>query len=461
MICKIRLSLSCFVLIMKGGILHLPQYSTHTEAIHFFTQNCTYKILTNSSISCITFICTLNPGILSPFISCRSMEFANPVNKILLKILPCNALDKFNYLLLPIMRGTYSYIELNTYNTVLEEFNTQRNVYLKSYSTNTNLFDAICPFPISCEFYTNKQDLIDFIINDRRFIPRDDRDINQEREEIRTTLGYTIIDVDSLSCIFMEFMDGFETYKDIVNKLPVNRQKLFESMARYELDRLHKIGYLHGDYHIGNIMVNPNYKYFTLDENSENCLGRVLIIDFGRSKPIPIPNDNTVINEPTRKYDGSELIYHEPYNYNMMRDQRMRIRNLIYNLLSSDKYKKKIQYIIKQLSSISGGKYTSNVKPLITKLNGPNVEHKMQKSTMQKTNIFNFHPDEYNHEYILNLFTNNKSIDDVFKLVETHVLELKSKPHIHDNIETTVFPTGGSITRKPQKRHKTQKIRKI
>ena len=48
-------------------------------------------------------------------------------------------------------------------------------------------------------------------------------------------------------------------------------------MGLYELDKMHQAGYIHGDYHYENVLINPSYNYF--EKNS----GRAIIIDFGCS----------------------------------------------------------------------------------------------------------------------------------------------------------------------------------
>ena len=71
-----------------GGVsLNRELFNERSEAIHYFIQNSTFSILTNSSISCITLIATLNRDIIqSPFISMRSNNFDVDVRQILLKI---------------------------------------------------------------------------------------------------------------------------------------------------------------------------------------------------------------------------------------------------------------------------------------------------------------------------------------------------------------------------------------
>ena len=60
----------------------------------------------------------------------------------------------------------------------------------------------------------------------------------------------------------MEFMDDYENMSEFEND---SRIEYFKVMHSYELYRLGYYGYLHLDSHWGNVMINPNYPYFTND----------------------------------------------------------------------------------------------------------------------------------------------------------------------------------------------------
>jgi hypothetical protein len=56
-------------------------------------------------------------------------------------------------------------------------------------------------------------------------------------------------------------------------------------MARFEIARLYKLGFIHGDLNKGNVLIHPNYKYF------DGIDGRVILIDFGATfTPSELPN---------------------------------------------------------------------------------------------------------------------------------------------------------------------------
>ena len=87
----------------------------------------------------------------------------------------------------------------------------------------------------------------------------------------------------------MEMMEGCLTLYDTRNN---SRYENFRNMHKYELTRMANHGYLHTDAHENNVLINPNYPYFTQDR-SHNYYGRAIIIDFGRvvnnvNKQIPV-----------------------------------------------------------------------------------------------------------------------------------------------------------------------------
>jgi serine/threonine protein kinase len=72
----------------------------------------------------------------------------------------------------------------------------------------------------------------------------------------------------------MESLSSFITVRE-ANKQNRFSQQTIKAMVIFELWRLHNLGYLHGDAHGGNFMIDPNYRYFN------GTPGRVVVIDFG------------------------------------------------------------------------------------------------------------------------------------------------------------------------------------
>jgi hypothetical protein len=274
----------------NGGVRITRQYLTENPngnantACEFFISNSTYSVLTNSSISCITLVVTLNDGIISPFKSIRSDHVEDYVNKLLLKVFITNT-QKGWYDIQG--RGPFydtqnrpSYgIEVTSYDAFKAEIKTQIDIYKRSMSSNDSPLDPICPAIVN-SITLKKQKYIDFY---RRLLGLKQNEIAK--------LG-NILDAfgknnNTISIIVMEYLDGFDTANNVLNKLRMennnDRFNYLLSLVLYEFQRLNKLGYRHGDAHLGNSMINPNYKYFTRSGNP-SYLGRVIIIDFGRTR---------------------------------------------------------------------------------------------------------------------------------------------------------------------------------
>lgn len=156
----------------------------------------------------------------------------------------------------------------------LNEIRAQTDIYKKS---NANL-EAICP-PIiysnvvnNTEVKSRAQNLLSTMINK---MPNDDNKIFLERMK-RLYEGNREL---KLGIIVMSFAENYDTLLNVLHRTNNRAQQImYKYLAVYELLRLYDLGYMHGDYHLENILINTNYKYSNLDDM---YVGRCLIIDYG------------------------------------------------------------------------------------------------------------------------------------------------------------------------------------
>jgi hypothetical protein len=159
-------------------------------------------------------------------------------------------------------------------NDFLNEIRIQTDVYKK---TNNNL-EASCP-PIvysnivnNTEKASRAQKLLSTMIKQ---MPNDENKIFLERMK-RLYEGYPDI---KLGIIAMSFAENYDSLLNVLkNTNNLVQQNWYKYLAIYELLRLYDIGYMHGDYHTNNILINTNYKHNNL---SPQLQGRALIIDYG------------------------------------------------------------------------------------------------------------------------------------------------------------------------------------
>ena len=159
-------------------------------------------------------------------------------------------------------------------NDFLNEIRIQTDVYKK---TNNNL-EAVCP-PIvysnivnNTENTSRAQNLLSVMIKQ---MPNDENKIFLERMK-RLYQGNNEL---KLGIIAMSFAENYDTLLNVLNNTNnVAKKIMYHYLAVYELLRLYDVGYMHGDYHTQNILINTNYKYNNLEPL---YMGRVLIIDYG------------------------------------------------------------------------------------------------------------------------------------------------------------------------------------
>jgi hypothetical protein len=265
-----------------GGIRISSAY-TPESAINMFLQNSTFKILTDNSISCITVLATLNAGIDSPYQMVRTHNVDEPVTKLLLKLFIWGPGTEKSEICNINLRDSVVYnstIEITPTNNILQEARMQQDVFLRSFYND--FLEPICPailFVHANKLSTQDNKLLcDKIIN---HMTERDRDPRRPLRPLDKTIIHELFNYD-VAFVAMEFMDDYKTLYELQNS---NHKDKFNQMALYELDKLHKYGYYHGDFHLGNVMINPEYKLFT-DIEDVTKIGKALVIDFGRAMPL-------------------------------------------------------------------------------------------------------------------------------------------------------------------------------
>jgi hypothetical protein len=394
------------------------------------------QILSNSTISAITLKCTLNDGIVSPFVHVRSAIFNEPVRQLFIKCLPTwdptEASNREG-----IMRrvnngrsgsgwGADGQIEINTISTVQREAQMQHDIYRSTFYTANHYFDPVCPSIISMKYIPkNRQGLpanqhtvermLDYIrarLDPREGNGRDGRraTLHGEMAEIRDTffmndpndpnnpnnldnpnIGITII--------IMEMMDGYIPVPTYTGNIVLSRNSyirntyISRALAKYEFKRLARVGFRHGDIHEGNYMINPTYNYITDNTGRPLYPGRVIIIDFGRSTRL---TSQSAVNDEIRSLDQNEgLLYNRiPGTITMFTYDE------IVQLLSVKK-----QLITNYLNS-----HNINSQNYIDSLNARRI-------VGGATDISN---ENENDNEIIKQFLNNQPIDIIKQLLEMH-----------------------------------------
>jgi hypothetical protein len=266
----------------KGGLIIK---TSPEEAIIFFIENCadvTWLKATSNAASGVIFECTLKDGVESPYEMIRSTNFKSPVKKILIKIVAIDSVVRDESADVPKWPGirvpqiTPKNIEQEE--TFKNEINLQTEIFLNSI----NYLNPLCPAPIYASIKKDNVIAIDFLNK------------MKTKSELfaKLILGEIIKQINSgsiphLGILGMEIADDYETFYDLYhNGITSDTDiRIYENMIRLKIiDLALKTGYSQGDFHTGNVLVNPSYRcsgYYN------GISGNALIIDFGYANKIP------------------------------------------------------------------------------------------------------------------------------------------------------------------------------
>jgi len=271
----------------KGGVL----IKTNPEAaINFFIENCSqieWLRATETSASGVILTCTLNDGIESPYEMIRSTDFKSPVKKILIKIVGIDSevhdetdddyeSERWSIPAFPSLLSK----KLEQEETFKKEINIQTDIFLKTIS----YLNPLCPAPIYASIKKDKTDARQFI--SKLKIPDKYGLFSNATNRLITGIISNIDDgsIPYLGILGMEIADGYGTFYDFYSMhLHRPRIRIYENMIRLKnLELALKTGYSQGDFHAGNMLVNPSVSGYYAE-----IPGNALIIDFGYANKIP------------------------------------------------------------------------------------------------------------------------------------------------------------------------------
>jgi hypothetical protein len=302
----------------------------------YFFPNSTFKMFTNDSITCITYLVTLNHGKKSPFESMRSTQFNIEIRTLLLKFFVTtnnNVTYPDDFLNLP-DRPVHKGIEITTKSSFNNEINIQNGVYKSSLREKSSYLEPMCPAILYHDFTTSHDEHNTYWykkLNSKYF------DILDEVNSKNVPIPYWPKHLH-IGFIAMEYMDGYQTLGKLTKNPNYNQYLIY---AKYEIMRLNKLGFKHNDAHLGNIMVNPNINYYSTNKYKK---GKALIIDFGRSKY----QGNTTVNTMERVFteephdEGLRILKNQmntPLSnnlYNKMYQKRLNYSNLFINHINNN-----------------------------------------------------------------------------------------------------------------------------
>ncbi len=276
----------------KGGVLIK---TNPEEAINFFIENCSkinWLRETANSASGVIFECILKEGVVSPYEMIRSTDFKSPVKKILIKFVGIRSevpseYDDYEWVVpFKTVSPPLAVKNLEKEETFEREINIQTDIFLKTIS----YLNPLCPAPIYASIKKDKANAIEFMsklkIPDAHTRDSEFKSYSNATNRLITEIIKKITDgsIPYLGILGMEIADGYETFYDLYSRDSMRDNiRTYENMIRLKnLELALKTGYSQGDFHTGNMLVNPSVSgYYS------GITGNAMIIDFGYANKIP------------------------------------------------------------------------------------------------------------------------------------------------------------------------------
>jgi len=211
-----------------------------------------------------------------------STDNANVVcSKLFIKILPIYNVEPVKEIL--------RYSSVSVYSSLSTQFIDEVNLQNRIYKISNFGLEAICPPVINAQIHDNDitEKFIDLLIE------KPDNNSGSIKNGLLSTLKERIQNNNDiqLGVIAMGFTENYITLHNAMKSYPKVRTDYFKKLAVYELIRLYDLGYLHGDFSLSNILINPDYIY--TGKTGENDKGRAMLIDFGASFSVPPRKNDT------------------------------------------------------------------------------------------------------------------------------------------------------------------------
>jgi serine/threonine protein kinase len=243
----------------RAGI-RLEKQVSHTDAFKFFIENSTFSYF-NRGFFGILVLAKLNEGIQSPYRHIRT-----------------NSIKKVNYLLLKFFEIKPPSTDLDIKNIdstdIQREIKIQQQIYMSSLIHPDTLLEPICP----CIVYSHAEALTNNC--KQSFYKILNRSIQNNKHIDKLFQGE-----NNVAFFAMEFMENYSPLSKYIDTY-LGTSAIDKSL--YILDKLHLLGFMHNDFHTDNVLFINNYNYFNIDK--ENSNGRAILIDFGLTNKIKIPD---------------------------------------------------------------------------------------------------------------------------------------------------------------------------
>jgi len=297
---------------VRGGVHILHNYTPKT-AIHYFIEHASFSLFSDDGSTSIIIKGSLNPDAESPYRMVRTQCFHSQVRHILFKFFA-------------LTRGSKK--KITSPEHIRYETKIQQLIYRKSFYDPKTLLEPLCPAIL----YSHPEA------------------INARTKQIFFGEDFT----QDIGFIAMECMDDYKKLTSLQNS---PKYELYKFMAMYELSKLHKIGYMHNDFHFDNVLIHETYNYFDLAKS-----GRAILIDFGDCIEVPAGVEPRKLLE----MELGGIPSHYVDNFAIFDIKRQNVHSIYIGEIER-KIKHNIQEYIKQVILYKGGMMMKSNIPTVKK----------------------------------------------------------------------------------------------
>jgi serine/threonine protein kinase len=358
---------------LRGGIHIMRNYNPKT-AIQYFIKHASFSLFSDEGSTSVIIKGSLNQDAESPYRMVRTQCFHSQVRHILFKFFV-------------LARGSEK--KITTSEDIRRETENQQFIYSKTFYHPKTLLEPLCPAIV----YSHPEALD-----------------AQTKQIFLSLFGEESIFSHNIGFIAMECMDGYKKLTSL-NKSP--KYEFYKIMAIYELSKLHKLGYMHNDFHFDNVLIHETYNYIDLAKS-----GRAILIDFGDCIEVPAGV------EPHKLLEMELGVIPSYYmdNFAIFDIKRQHVQSIYIGELER-KLKHNIQEYIKQVILYKGGFHMKSNMPTV------------KKQKHEWTFVSQAEMDKIMSDLFLNNFKNNPDAYREFNNgIESYLQEEKKDPHYFEHL---------------------------
>ena len=296
----------------RGGMVSIKSHYNASDAFNLFLNNSHINYFSNGSYGTI-FKATLRDGIVSPYESFSPHIGYTDLRTIIFKLVFLSDTKENSY---EFDMTEFDRSKFLIHSVTSDSFKKETNIHVDIHAKTYDYGEPLCPSVIFSTILEESGVSKFAEILSNRIRIYDGTGLTLETILIFPQIVHFVErkQINKMGIIVMEFAENYSMLYDILND-EIKQHCI--NMSLYLLIELYKLGYIHGDHHPGNILINISYENYFY-----GLSGRPLIIDFGRTQLLTEVFSHAKISELKKLYqDGryTELLIQLNNRYDLTR----------------------------------------------------------------------------------------------------------------------------------------------